>query len=82
MFNVRKSKQTKSICSVAAFYCKCVTTFQGWPKNPNPKKTAQKNPKKPSQKNPQKTVFLGFFENSPKIIQKKAKNPIKPNKTP
>ena len=52
---------------------------QGWPKKPNPKKPAQKNPKKPSQKTPPN---MGFFENCPKIIQKKAKNSIKPNKTP
>ena len=52
-------------------------------KKPNPKKTAQKNPKKPSQKTPPKAGFFGFFfENSPKIIQKEAKNPIKPDKTP
>ena len=49
-------------------------------KKPNPKKPAQKNPKKPSQNNPPKAGFFGFFENSPKIIQKMAENPIKPNK--
>ena len=51
-------------------------------KNPNPKKPAQKNPKNPVQKTHQKRVFLVFFENSPKSIQKEAKNLIKPDKTP
>ena len=47
------------------------------------KKTNPKNPpKKPQSKNPTKNGVFWFFLNSPKIIQKKAKNPIKPNKTP
>ena len=51
-------------------------------KNPTQKNLPKKTQKSPVKKTHQKRGFLGFFENSPKIIQKKAKNPIKPNKTP
>ena len=53
-----------------------LTPPPGMAKKTQPQKPAQKKPVK----KPQKAGFLGFFENSPKIIQKKAKN--KPNKTP
>ena len=55
----------------------------GMAKKTQPKKTRPKKPKKAQSKNPTKNRFFWFFfENSPKIIQKKAKNPIKPNKPP
>ena len=45
------------------------------------KKNYKKNLPEKTMKKPQ-SVFLGFFQNSPKLIQKKAKNLIKPDKTP
>ena len=59
-----------------------LATTRDGQKNPTQKNPPKKTQKKTSQKNPPKTFFLGFFENSPKIIQKEAKNPIKPDKTP
>ena len=61
---------------------KCSIVRRDGQKNPTQKNPPKKTQKSPVKKTHQKRVFLGFFENSPKIIQKKAKNPIKPNKTP